>query len=86
MMKLTCKQLVELVTDYLENQLPAETRERFEAHIASCSGCWAYLEQMQTTIQLMGSLSEEKIAEDAKRELLEVFGDWKNTSSTDEAF
>jgi anti-sigma factor RsiW len=51
---LTCRELVELVTDYLEDALPAGERERFEAHLAECEGCDAYVEQIRATIRLAG--------------------------------
>ena len=51
---LTCRELVELVTDYLEGALPAGERERFDAHIAACEGCDAYVEQVRRTIELTG--------------------------------
>ena len=51
---LTCRELVELVTDYVEGALPAAERERFEAHMAACEGCEAYVEQVRSTIRLTG--------------------------------
>ena len=51
---LACRELVELVTDYLEGALPATERERFEAHLAECEGCDAYVEQVRATIRLAG--------------------------------
>jgi anti-sigma factor RsiW len=74
---LPCQELVELVTDYLENRLPDGTRLRFEAHLAQCSGCRTYLEQMQQTIRALGRLSTESIEPEARDRLLEVFRDWK---------
>jgi anti-sigma factor RsiW len=49
---LTCRELVELVTEYLEDALPAAERARFEAHLAACEGCEAYVEQMRSTIAI----------------------------------
>ena len=40
---MTCKELVEVITEYLEGTLPAEDRARFERHLAECDGCHAYL-------------------------------------------
>ncbi len=59
--ELTCKELVELVTDYLEGVLPPAERRRFEEHLAGCQGCWNYLQQMRATIRLTGQLTEEAI-------------------------
>jgi anti-sigma factor RsiW len=75
--ELTCKELVELVTDYLEGTLPASERERFERHLADCDGCTNYLAQMHRTIRLVGKLSEDSLEETSKAKLLQVFRDWK---------
>lgn len=60
--ELTCKELVELVTDYLEGALSPETRTRFEDHLAGCPFCRIYLEQMRQTIGALGHLSDEAIS------------------------
>ena len=75
---LACKELVELVTEYLEGALSPAERARFEAHLATCTGCTRYLEQIRQTIRLTGRLTEEAIAPDAKQELLQVFRNWKS--------
>jgi hypothetical protein len=74
---LTCQELVELVTEYLEGSLPPEDRDRFEQHVILCDGCAYYLEQMRTTIAVTGSLSEESITPQAQESLLHVFREWK---------
>lgn len=76
---LTCQELVELVTDYLEGTLPLEDRDRFEQHVVLCDGCAYYLDQMRTTIALTGSLTEESITPEAQERLLHVFRDWKGS-------
>jgi anti-sigma factor RsiW len=75
--ELTCKELVELVTDYLEGTLPRSSRRRFERHIARCDGCTAYLEQMRQVIQVLGKLTEDSLTAEARGELLHAFRDWK---------
>jgi len=75
--ELTCKELVEIVTEYLEGKLPSEDQARFEMHLSTCSGCSAYLAQMHETIIFAGYLSEESIPEESKGELLALFRDWK---------
>jgi len=75
---LPCKELVQLVTDYLEARLPALERLRFEAHLGICSGCHTYLEQMRQTLRALGRLSEDSIEPQAKERLLHVFRDWKS--------
>ncbi|MBV9169701.1 MAG: zf-HC2 domain-containing protein [Chloroflexi bacterium] len=76
-----CQELVELVTDYLENRLPDATRARFEAHLGQCSGCRTYLEQMRQTLRALGRLPTESIEPAARERLLEVFRDWKRRSA-----
>ena len=58
---LTCRELVELVTDYLEETLPPTERARFEAHLADCDDCPLYLGQMRLTIRALGALTEERV-------------------------
>lgn len=78
MRELTCKELVELVTDYLEGSLSRRERKRFERHLAACDGCTAYLEQMRKTIAATGALAEEDLQERARDELLAAFRGWKS--------
>ena len=76
--QLSCRELVELVTDYLEGALSEEERLRFDEHIGICEGCRIYLEQMRQTIVVAGRLSEESLAPDAERELLDAFRGWRS--------
>jgi len=76
--QLSCQELVELVTDYLEGALPAEQRARFDAHLEPCRGCTAYLEQMRATIELVGRLTPEDVSPEAEAALLGVFHNWKS--------
>ena len=74
---LACKELVELITDYLEGALAEHDRVRLEDHLALCDGCSSYLEQMRATIELTGMLTEDQIPAEGKQELLGVFRAWK---------
>jgi predicted anti-sigma-YlaC factor YlaD len=77
--QMTCKELVELVTEYLEGTLPEDLRLGMEQHLSGCSGCTNYLEQMRQTIRLTGQLKEENLSEQQKDDLLSLFRDWKKT-------
>jgi predicted anti-sigma-YlaC factor YlaD len=70
---MACAELVELVSDYLERALPERDAQRFEAHLAECPGCLAYLEQMRTTIELAGRLRVEDLSPEMQSELLTLF-------------
>lgn len=71
--ELACRELVELVTDYLEGALGASDRARFERHIAECEGCAAYLDQVRETIALAGRLTPESLSPEARETLLRAF-------------
>jgi anti-sigma factor RsiW len=74
---LSCQELVELVTDYLEGALSASDRRRFEDHLDECGPCTIYLDQMRQTIRLVGRLTPESMSPDAEAALLGAFRDWK---------
>jgi anti-sigma factor RsiW len=74
---LTCQELVELVTEYVEGALPPGKRVRFEQHLAVCPGCTTYVEQMRQTIRETGRLTEESLEPDTRDQLLELFRNWK---------
>jgi anti-sigma factor RsiW len=74
--EMPCRELVELVTEYLEDRLSARDRARFEAHLAECGGCETYLEQMRQTIRTLGRLPEESLSADAREALLLAFRNW----------
>ena len=75
--ELTCAEVVELVTDYLEGRLPERERDRFDAHLTACDGCTAYLEQMRATIALSGRVPAPDLSPDLKERLLEAFRGWR---------
>jgi anti-sigma factor RsiW len=74
--ELSCQELVELVTDYLEGALSPTERVRFEAHLAECPGCDRYVEQMRATIVLVGA-SADLEARPEVAALRDAFRDWK---------
>jgi anti-sigma factor RsiW len=75
--KLTCIELVELVTDYLDGALSRRDRARFEEHIRGCPHCTEYLAQFRLTITLTGTLREEDVTPEAREALLAEFAAWR---------
>jgi len=74
---MTCRQVVELMTDYLEGNLSARDRASFEEHIAGCDGCRAYLAQLRTTRDVVGRIADEPMPASVERELIEAFRNWR---------
>lgn len=79
--ELTCRELVELVTEWLEGTLPAPEQARFELHLAGCRHCRAYLRQIEDIIRLAGRLSERCLPAEARDALLRAFRGWKTRRS-----
>lgn len=77
MSEFTCKELVELVTDYFDDALSPGDQRRFERHISHCPGCTEHLEHLRVTIRGVGALREESIPDRAREELLATFREWK---------
>jgi anti-sigma factor RsiW len=78
--EMSCRELLEVITDYLEEKMGRGDRLRFEAHLEECPDCVIYLEQMRETIDALGRLSEESIAPETRRELLDAFRGWRDGS------
>jgi anti-sigma factor RsiW len=74
--QLTCREVVEIITEYLEGAMPSPERRRFELHLLNCPHCVRYLEQMRETIRLTGTLSEESLTGDAKAAIMGAFRSW----------
>jgi Putative zinc-finger len=73
---LTCAEIVELVTEYLEGGLSRDDRERFEEHIGFCDWCLTYLDQLRQTIDSIGEPRAEDLSPELQRGLLDAFRDW----------
>ena len=72
--QLSCQQLVELVTDYLEGVLDPARVEALDAHLAGCDGCDTYVEQMRQTVIALRSLGDgEEISAQTRQAVLDAF-------------
>jgi anti-sigma factor (TIGR02949 family) len=77
--ELTCSEVVELVTSYLDRRLTATDAERFEEHLAFCDGCSTYLEQMRVTIAATGRIRAEDVPDELRDRLLATFRELRST-------
>jgi anti-sigma factor RsiW len=75
---MSCKELVEVITDYLEGTMATEDRKRFEAHLGLCPFCVDYVQQMRATVAALGTLTEGSIAPQRREEVLSAFRGWRS--------
>jgi anti-sigma factor RsiW len=80
--ELTCKDVVELVTGYLDGSMEPADRERFEEHLSVCDGCTNHVHQMRETIRLTGMLTEEQVPDHQRDALLEAFRGWRGSAKS----
>lgn len=74
---LVCQQVVELMTDYLEEALPAADRRRLEEHLAVCPNCAEYLAQIRETIRLAGRLTPQDLTPEMTSDLTDLYRRWR---------
>jgi anti-sigma factor RsiW len=74
---ISCQEVVELVSDYVEQALPPDDAAVLEQHLNFCDGCVWYVDQVRTTINVVGELRAEDLPEETKAKLLVAFRDWK---------
>lgn len=74
--QLSCQQMVELVTEYLDGVMEPRRRARFEAHLSGCDGCTNYVEQFRTTVSVVGRLEVDDVPEPVMAELVSAFRNW----------
>lgn len=74
---LTCEQMTELVSDYVDRRLSLWDRLRFQLHLGMCRHCREYVRQMRLTLDTVGSLPDAPMPDDVRDELLERFRSWK---------
>jgi anti-sigma factor RsiW len=75
--ELACRDIVELVTAYLDGALAPADRERFEEHLVFCDGCDRYLDQMRQAIEVTGRLNGGSLPPALEERLLQAFRGWR---------
>lgn len=78
---LTCREVVEVITDYLEGAMGDHDRARFERHLEECTGCTAVLSQFRATIEATGMLTESAVTADQREAMREVFRRWHENAA-----
>jgi predicted anti-sigma-YlaC factor YlaD len=75
----TCQEVVELVSDYLDRALSPEEASLFEQHVNFCDGCDSYLDQMRSTVATVGRITEQDVPDQTREKLLAAFREWRRT-------
>ncbi len=75
----SCQEVVELVTDYLDRALAADEAALFEQHINFCDGCEWYLDEMRSTIATVGRVTEDDVPPETRDKLLTAFREWRRS-------
>jgi anti-sigma factor RsiW len=73
----TCREVVELVTEYLDGTLPADERKALERHLEGCAGCTAYIEQMRAVVAVAGAGAREPLPDELEKRLLAAYSELK---------
>lgn len=77
--ELPCREVVALVTEYLEQTLLPEMQMAVDEHLAECPNCMTYYEQIRQTIALLRTLSQEPVFPGTREELFQKFQQWRDT-------
>ena len=77
MREMPCQELVEVVSDYVEGALAEADRHRFDEHLAECTACRDYVDQMRMTIATVGRLEADQLSDELRNGLLQAFRDWR---------
>lgn len=78
---LSCRELVEVITDYFDGAMSDGQRARLERHLGECSGCQAVVSQFRTTIEVTGRLTEDQVSEEQREAMRDVFRRWREAPS-----
>jgi anti-sigma factor (TIGR02949 family) len=67
--ELTCRDVIDLLADYLDQSLPPETPEGLTRHLDACPACVAYLNTYKKTRDLTGEVTRVAMPEDMRQRL-----------------
>ncbi|WP_211233175.1 zf-HC2 domain-containing protein [Solirubrobacter soli] len=77
---ISCREVVELVTAYLDGALDAEVVQRMDAHLQLCPPCVEYVEQVRTTARLAAAAATAELELRPDRDaLLTAFREFKHS-------
>ncbi len=74
---LSCKDITDLLTEYLEGEMSLGDRMRIRMHLAMCGHCRTYVTQLKLTVDSCGRIPPPEVTEDLREDLLATFRNWK---------
>jgi hypothetical protein len=80
--EMNCDELVERVTDYFEDALDSRDSVRLDEHLQVCIGCIAHVGEVKVTLQLLSSLSAERLSDELESDLAAFYRRWAGSVST----
>ena len=57
---LRCTEVIELVTDYLDDALDAGDKNAIERHLAGCEGCVIFVAQIRRTVEITAAVGRRE--------------------------
>ncbi len=67
----TCKDMSELVTDYLDGALPWSTRQKARLHLLLCHACRQYFDQMRRTVRFLAGAPRQAPPPEVEQDVLD---------------
>ena len=67
---LTCKEFLQELSDYLDENVDAEIRAKLEQHITECPNCWVVCDTTKKTIQIYKGMEPYPIPSDVEARLM----------------
>ena len=61
-----CPDIVRLLADFIEGQLPPDEQASLEAHLSRCSDCLAQLKTYRSTVSILRTIREEDLPEELR--------------------
>jgi anti-sigma factor (TIGR02949 family) len=69
---LTCKEFVDGISDFIDDDIAPELRERLQKHISECPNCWVVYDTTKKTIQVFKGMEAQPLPEDVRSRLMQA--------------
>jgi anti-sigma factor (TIGR02949 family) len=82
---LECREVVEVVSDFLDGAMTAEDRARLEQHLLVCPPCTLHVAQVRATIEHIAALRGEQVPAEVGPALVSAFRHWAKRARDEDA-